>query len=124
MYDQATFEIPAPVRELGERNVAEVHQAYGQFMDHVTKAQETILKSQCAMTMSAVEIQAKALHFAQANAEANFRFAAGIAKARDVKEYLEVQSRYAQSQMDAFAKRAQEILRMMGEAARKSQPKP
>ncbi len=124
MYDQTQFEIPAAVRELAERNVVQVRQAYEQFISLVTKAQETMLKSQGAMTMNAVEIQSKALHFAQANIEANFRFAADIAKARDVKEYLEVQSRYAQSQLDAYAIQAQEITRLMGAAAHKSHPKP
>ena len=121
MYDQPQFEIPAPVRELAARNVAQVRQAYEQFVGLVTKAQETILKSQGAMTMSAVEIQSKALHFAQANIESNFRFASDIAKARDLKEYLEVQSRYTQSQLETYAKQAQEIAKLMGEAAHKPQ---
>jgi hypothetical protein len=124
MYDQPQFEIPAPVRELAERNVTHVRQAYEQFMGLVTKTQETILKSQGALSMSAVEIQAKALHFAQANIESNFRFASDIAKARDLKEYLEVQSRYTQAQLETYAKQTQEITRMMGEAAHKSQPRP
>jgi hypothetical protein len=121
MYDQPQFEIPAPVRELAARNVAQVRQAYEQFMGLVTKAQETIIKSQGAMTMSAVEIQSKALHFAQANIESNFRFASDIAKARDLKEYLEVQSRYTQSQLETYAKQAQEIAKLMGESAHKPQ---
>ena len=124
MYDQPPFEIPAAVRDLAERNVAQVRQAYEQFLGLVTKAQETILKSQGAMTVSVVEIQAKVLHFAQANIEANFRFATDIAKARDVKEYLEVQSRYAQSQLESYAKQAQEITRLIGVAAHKPHPKP
>ncbi len=121
MYDQPQFEIPAQVRELAERNVAQVRQAYEQFLGLVTKAQETMFKSQGAMTMSAVEIQAKALHFAQANIEANFRFASEIAKARDLKQYLEVQSRYTQSQLETYAKQTQEITRLMGEVAHKTQ---
>jgi hypothetical protein len=123
MYDQTQFEIPAGVRDLAERNVVQVRQAYEQFLGLVTKAQETILKSQGAITTSVVEIQAKVLHFAQANIEANFRFATDIAKARDVKEYLDVQSRYAQSQLESYAKQGQEITRLMGAAAHKSQPR-
>ncbi len=124
LYDQPQFEIPAGVRALAEGNVVQVRQAYEQFIGLVTKAQETILKSQGAITMSAVEIQAKVLLFAQANTEANFRFATDIAKARDVKEYLEVQSRYAQSQLESYAKQAQEITRLMGADAYKYRPKP
>ncbi len=124
MYPEAQFEIPAGVRELAERNVVQVRQAYEQFLCLVTKAQETILQSQGVMTVSIVEIQAKVLRFAQANIEANLRFATDIAKARDVKEYLEVQSRYAQSQLESYAMQGQEITRLMGAAAHKSKPKP
>jgi hypothetical protein len=121
MYEQPQFEIPAPVRELAERNVAQVLHAYEQFMGLMRKAQGTILKSQDAMTISAVEIQAKALQFAQANIESNFRFASDLAKARDLKEYLDVQSRYTQSLMETYAKQAQEIAKLAGEAAHKPQ---
>ena len=124
MYDQPQFEIPAPVREIAERNVAHVRQAYEQFMSFVTKAQETMLKSQGAMTTSAVEIQAKTLNFTQANIEAYFRFCSDMAKARDLKDCLEVQSHHTQSQLETFGKQAQEISRLMGEAAHKSQPQP
>ena len=124
VYDQPQFEIPAGVRDLAERNVAQVRQAYEHFLGLVTKAQETILKSHGTITMSAVEIQAKVLQFSQANIEANFRFATDIAKARDVKEYPDVQSRYAQSQLESYAKQAQEITRLMGATAHKSRTKP
>lgn len=122
MYDTPQFEIPAAVRELAERNVTQVRQSYEQVLGLMRKAQEAVAKSQGAMTQSALEIQAKSLEFAQANVESNFRFAADLARARDLKEYLETQSRYAQSQLDTYARQAQEITRLMSEAAHKSKP--
>ena len=117
------FEIPNAVRELAERNITQVRQAYDQVVRLMRKAQETMVKSQGAMTQSALEIQAKSLQFAQSNIESNFRFASELARAKDLKEYLEVQSRYAQEQLETYARQAQEITRLMGEAAHKSQPK-
>ncbi|MCB1484029.1 MAG: phasin family protein [Hyphomicrobiaceae bacterium] len=122
MYDKPQFEIPAAVRELAERNVAQVRQAYDQVLTLMRKSQEAVAKSQGAMAQSAMEIQAKSLEFAQANIESNFRFASELARARDLKEYLETQSRYAQSQLEIYSKQAQEITRLMSEAAHKSQP--
>jgi len=121
MYENTQFEIPAAVRDLAEKNVAQVRQAYEQMLTLLQKAQETIVKSQGAMTQSAFEIQAKALQYAQENIQSNFRFAGELAKARDVKEYLETQTRYAQAQLETYARQAQEITRLMGEAAHKSQ---
>lgn len=119
MYDTPQFDIPAAVSDLAERNVTQVRQSYEQVLGLIRKAQEAAIKSHGALAQSAAEIQAKSLEFAQANVESSFRFAAEIARARDLKEYLEVQSRYAQSQLDAYAQQAQEITRLMGEAAHK-----
>jgi hypothetical protein len=122
MYDTPQFEIPSAVRELAERNVAQVRQSYEQVVSLMQKAQEAAMKSQGAMAQSALEIQAKTLEFAQANVMANFSFAADLARARDLKEYLEVQSRYAQAQLETYAKQSQEITKLMNAAAHKSQP--
>lgn len=123
MYDNPHFEIPQAVRDLAERNVTQVRAAYEQFIDLMRKAQDTIMKSQGAMTQSAIDIQAKALQYAQSNVESNFRFASDLARARDVKEYIEIQTRYTQAQLETYAKQAQEITRLLSEAVHKAQPK-
>ena len=122
MYDTPPFEIPTPVRELAERNVTQVRQSYEQLMSLMRKTQEAVVKSQGAMTQTALEMQSKSLEFAQANVMANFAFATDLARARDLKEYLEVQSRYAQTQLDVYAKQSQELTRMINEAAHKATP--
>lgn len=122
MYDTPQFEIPTAVRELAERNVAQVRQSYEQVVALMHRAQEAAMKSQGAMAQSAFEIQAKALEYAQANVMANFSFASELAKARDLQQYLEVQSRYAQQQLDSYARQSQEITKLMNEAAHKAKP--
>jgi phasin len=122
MYEKQQFEIPEPVRELAERNVEQARNAYQQFMDMARKAQDAVKKSQGAMAAGALDIQSKALHYAEENINASFSFAADLARARDLKEYLEIQTRYAQKQMQDYAKQAQDLGRMMSEAAQKAKP--
>ena len=122
MYEKQQFEIPEPVRELAERNVEQARNAYQQFMDMARKAQDAVKKSQGAMAAGALDIQAKALHYAEENINSSFNFAADLARARDLKEYLEIQTRYAQKQMQDYAKQAQDLGRMLGEAAQKAKP--
>jgi len=122
MYDKPQFEIPETVRELAERNVEQARAAYTQFMDMARKAQDAVTKSQGAMAAGAIDIQSQALRFAEQNINASFSFAADLARARDLKDYLEIQSRYAQKQMQDYAKQAQELGRMMSEAAQKAKP--
>jgi phasin len=119
MYDKPQFEIPEAVRDMAERNVEQARSAYTQFMDMARKAQDAVSKSQGAMTAGALDIQSKALHYAEQNINASFQFAADLARARDLKEYLEIQSRYAQRQMQDYARQAQDLGRLLAEAAQK-----
>jgi phasin len=123
MSDKPQMEIPDAVRQLAERNVEQARSAYAQFMDVVRKAQDMVAKSSGAMTEGALEIQARAMKFAEENVEAGFRLAAELAKARDMKEYFEIQSRHAQRQMAVYAQQAQELGRLMAEAAQRAQPR-
>jgi hypothetical protein len=76
------------------------------------------------MAESAVDIQQQIFRFAEQNMDAGFQLASELARARDLKEYLEIQSRHAQKQMQTYAQQAQELGRLMAEAAQKAQPKP
>jgi phasin len=123
MQDNPQFEIPEPVREIAERNVEQARNAYAQFMDMARQAQDMIMKSQGAMTASALEIQTRAMKFAEKNIEQSFSFAEDIARARDLKQYVDIQQRHAQKQMQTYTEQAQELGRMVAEAAQKAQPK-
>jgi phasin len=123
MYDKPQFEIPEAVRELAERNVDQARSAYNQFMDMARQVQETLAKSQGAMASGAMELQSRVAKFAEENIQASFAFAFDLARARDLKEYLEIQQRYAQKQMQNYALQAQELGKLLSEAAQKAQPK-
>lgn len=114
------YEIPDTVREMAERNVEQARQAYTQFMDMARQAQTVVAKSSEAMAKSAHDVQVQALRYAEENINASFQFASDLAKARDLKEYVEVQTRYAQQQMKAYTEQAQDLGRLLSEAA----PKP
>jgi len=122
MFEKTQFEIPDAVRDLAERNVEQARTAYSQFMDMARKTRDAVAKSQGAMAVGALDIQAKALQYAEQNINASFNFAADLARARDLKEYIEIQTRFAQRQMQDYAKQAEDIGRMLTEAANKAKP--
>ena len=105
------FEIPQQLRELAERNVEQARTAYGQLMDAMAQA--------TGMWMSAK----RAIQFAKQNAEACFAAASELANAKDIQDLLAIQSRSAQKQMQAYALQAQELGRLMVEAAQSVQPR-
>jgi hypothetical protein len=122
MTDVPQFEIPEAVREIAERNVEQARSAYTQMLDMTRQAQDLVVKSQGAMAASAMDIQARAMRYAEKNIDESFRFAADLARARDLKEYIEIQTKYAQTQMQAYAQQAQDLGKMMADAAAKAKP--
>lgn len=121
MSDKPQFEIPPQMRDLAENNVEQARQAYAQFMDMARKAQDMMTRSTGAMTESAREVQTKAMRYAQDNVQASFELAADLARAHDLKEAMEIQTRYTQKQMRNYAEQTQDLGRLMTEAAQKIQ---
>jgi hypothetical protein len=113
------FEIPQQLRELAERNVEHARAAYGQFMDAVSQAMGTWASAAPANAMTAgfKTVQDRAVKFAKQNGDACFNLASELANAKDVADVLGIQSRHAQTQMQAYALQAQELTRLMMEAA-------
>lgn len=123
MADMPQMEIPDAVRQMAERNVEQARNAYSQMMEAARKAQDAVTKSSGAMTETALEVQGKTMRFASENIEASFKLAGELARARDMKDYFEIQARHAQRQMQAYTAQAQELGQLIAAAAQKAQPK-
>ena len=119
------FEIPQQLRELAEKNVEQARAAYGQFMDAMAQASGMWMGAMPAnqMTSGFKVVQERSVRFAKQNAEACFQLASELANAKDVQDVIAIQSRYAQTQMQAYALQAQELSRLMVEATQNLQPK-
>ncbi len=122
MFDQPSPEIPAAVREMAERNVEQSRAAYAQFLTLARQAQDMMSQSPQGDTFkNAMDVQTKALRYAQQNVDASFRFASELARARDLREYSEIQTRYAQTEVITYTQQAQDLGRLVAEAAQKLQ---
>ena len=119
------FEIPQQLRELAERNVEQARSAYGQFMDAMVQATGMWMGAMPAneMTSGFKAVQDRAVRFAKQNAEACFAAASELGNAKDIQDLLAIQSRSAQTQMQAYALQAQELGRLMVEAVQSVQPR-
>ena len=119
------LEIPQQVRDLAEQNIDQARAAYGQFIDAMTQAMSFWTKTLPANDMSAGfrAVQDRATKFAKQNAEAAVALASDIASAKEIQESLAHQSRFAQSQMQAYALQAQELGRLVAEAVQSLQPR-
>ena len=116
------IEIPPQVREIAEKNVEQTRAAYQQFLTMARQAQDLVSKSQGDAMKNALEVHSKAMRYVEQNIETGFRLAADLAHARDMKEYGEIQMRYAQTQASTFTQQTQDLGRLVGEAAQKVAP--
>lgn len=118
---QNPFEIPQQMRDLAERNIEQARAAYDQFMGAMNQALG--MWSQAipgnGMTASFKAVQDQATAFAKQNAEAGFALVSDLANAKDLQEIIALQSRFAQSQMQAYAMQAHEIGRLIAQAIQK-----
>jgi hypothetical protein len=73
------------------------------------------------MTSGFKAVQDRAIRFVKQNAEAGFTLASSLANAKDIKDAVDLQSHFAQRQMQTYARQAQELGRLMTDAA-KSKP--
>jgi phasin len=118
------FEIPQQLRELAQKNVEQARTAYGQFMDAMAQAVSSWSSaSSDTVTSGFRAVQEGAIQFAKENAEAGFALANELTKAKDLQDVLRLQSSFAQKQMESYARQAQELGRLMAEAARSAMPK-
>ena len=122
MNDKA-FEIPGSVRDMAEKSVDQAKSAYDQFMDASRKAQAMVEQSSGSVLESSKEIQQKAQNFTEQNMKAGFDLAEKLISAKDFAEALELQSSFAQRQMETYSRQAQELTSAMAEAAKKAQSK-
>jgi phasin len=124
MPEKQAFEIPQQLRELAEMNIEQARTSYGQLMDAMAQAMSAWSSASAnAMTSGFTAVQDRAIQFAKENAEAGFTLANELTKAKDLQDVLRLQSSFAQKQMESYARQAQELGRLMAEAARSANPK-
>jgi hypothetical protein len=124
MVQNQPFEMPKQLRELAEKNVEQARTTYAQFMDAMTQAMSVWSTAPSnVMTSGFKDVQELAIRFAKENAEAGFALASELANAKDIQGVITLQSRYAQTQLQSYARQAQELGRLMAEAVRNMKPK-
>jgi phasin len=115
-------DIPQEIRDLTVQNIGQAQAAYNQLMEAANKAQEmmkAIIPSN-PVAAGITEAQERAMRFTQQNLDAAFSLANELAKAKDLQEALQIQSRHAQMQMQAYALQAQELGTMVAAVAQKA----
>jgi phasin len=123
MPEKQDFQIPQELRELAEKNIEQARAAYGQLTEAMTQAVRAWSAPSTVMASGFKVVQERAIQFAKENTDAGFALASELAKAKDLQDILRLQSNFAQTQMQSYARQAQELGGLMAEAMRSSKSK-
>ncbi len=123
MAQNPQFEISPELRELAERNVEQAQQGFHQLMNAARQAQDMMgtMLPHTAASAALKGLQDRAMRFTRQNVDASFALVHDLANARDFQHALEIQSRFAQDQIQNYSRQAQELGRLMAEVAQKAQ---
>ena len=118
------MEVPQEMRAIVTQNIDQAREACKQFIDATSKLQDmvkTMIPANPALE-GLSEVTDRATRFTQQNLDAGFSLAHELAKAKDLSEVLQIQSRHAQLQMHAYALQAQELGTLVNMALQKVKP--
>jgi hypothetical protein len=123
--DRDPFEFPQHLRKLTETNVEQARAAYAQFVDAMTQAMDLCLNAmpQNEMTAGLKVVQGQIITFGKRNIEAGLNLASDLANATSLPEMLDLQTNYAQTQLNIFRYQTAELARLMAKVKWNLQPR-
>jgi phasin len=110
------FEIPNEMRAVAERSVEQAKLAFNNYMQAAQEAVASLEERVKASQVGAQGISKKAMSYAERNVLSTFEFAQKIVQAKDIQEFVKMQTDFVQSQMQALSDQVKDI----GETATKT----
>jgi phasin len=110
------FEIPTEMRAVAEKSVEQAKTAFNNFIQAAQQAVATFEEQVKASQSGAKDVGRKAMTYAERNVATTFEFAQKLMQARDVQEFIKMQTEFVQAQMQALSEQAKDL----GETATKA----
>jgi phasin len=110
-FEALTFDtaLPEAARAFAEKTVAQAREAYDRSTGAFEVAVDTMQKSFDAAGQGAVALNRKILDIAQRNVSFGFDLAKSLAGAKNLADFVELQTAYWQKQLDALTAQAEEV---------------
>ena len=112
MNKEPDFGIPAEMRAMAEKSVAQAKQAFEGFMTAAQKAANLAEGQATTGHTAAKQASSMAIEFAERNMTSAFVLAQKLVQARDLEEMLKLQADYVCSQIDALTEQARDISKL------------
>lgn len=111
------FEIPEQMRDFADKSVDQARKAFDSFIEASQQAVSAVEGSSSVVPSGALDINKKALGYAEEHIGAAFELAQNIVRANDVQEIMKLQSDFLKSQMEVLGEQAREFSNVASKAA-------
>jgi phasin len=111
------FEIPKGMRSMAEASFDQARKAFEKFVASAQATAGTIEERGATVRAGAKDIGAKAISYAEKNAQASLDFAQSLLHAKDMTEIMRLHSEYVQALMRSLAEQASEMGQIVSRAA-------
>jgi phasin len=111
------FEIPKDMRAAAEASFDQARKAFEKFVSTAQATADTIEERGATVRAGAKDVGAKAIAYAERNAQASLDYAQSLLHAKDLPEIMRLHSEYVQAQMRSLAEQASEMGQIISRAA-------
>jgi phasin len=111
------FEIPKEMRSMAEASFDQARKAFEKFVATAQATAGSIEERGATVRAGAKDIGAKAISYAEKNAQASLDYAQSLLHAKDLAEIMKLHSEYVQAQMRSLAEQASEMGQIVSRAA-------
>ncbi|MDQ4060804.1 MAG: phasin family protein [Pseudomonadota bacterium] len=112
-----TFQVPAAMREIAERNVRQAKETYDRFKVVAEDATDVLEDTYANVTRSVTEVNLRALQVAQDNTNAAFDLARDLLNVRSFAEAVELHTAYLRGRFDANVVQVEELAALVNKFA-------
>lgn len=120
-FTMAPVEIPEVFRDVAEKSVKQAKEQYEKMRAAAEEATDLMEDQFETARNGFVELNAKAIEAAKANADATFRFAKDVLAVKTVAEIIELQTSFARQQFDMLSAQAKEMQELMAKYSAETQ---
>lgn len=106
---KAAGEVPAPVREIAEKTVAQAKEGYARFKAASEEASDAFEDAYATASKGYKELGRKSVEVTRSNVNAHFDFLQALLGAKSVSQAVELQTSYAKQQFEVAGSQIKEL---------------
>ncbi len=115
-----TVEVPAAVREMAEKSVAQAKDAYEKMKSAAEEATDVLEDTYETTRKGVVTLNMKAIDTVKANSDATFAFARDLLAVKSLSEAIELQTAFTRKAFEAMTAQAKEFQELASKLAAES----